>query len=307
MVKLYMLFWLYFAGASGSGSATAPIPYSSYSQQGMPTRTSPRGHPPSANVPPWKTPEFQRQFGNRQPIWHRAMQEGQGSSGGPHHLPPSPKSEDGGYKVVSCSDLSKTKLVIKRVPAVLDPYNFNEHSDSDGPIPVKRRRGKEKRRRPSAEKSSKLHHHRRTTRSENTKSHASYDSDGKPSASANAATSSSVASGAVDSPANSTCSDPLNMTPASARSNCSYDWLGSNSSAGEPWPAFDKPAFFEQPSFTVPPNPDTLANDGRENMGSWLAASMGLFSCSCGEVFTDSWSYHQHETYCSGLPKGYTQ
>jgi hypothetical protein len=284
---------------------TAPVvPYSSYNQPAM-NRMSPRSQPHQ----PWKTPEFQRQYATRQlPIWHRAMQDGQGPSGGPHHLPPSPKSEDGGYKVVSCSDLGKPKLVIKRVPAVLDPYNFNEHSDSDGPVPVKRRRSREKKRRPSAEVTSRLRH-RHSTRSEAAKGHSSYDSDGKASASnPNAATSSSVPSGAVDSPANSTCSDPLNMTPASARSNCSYDWLGSNSSAGEPWPAFDKPAFFEQPSFTVPPNPDTLAtDDARENMGSWLAASMGLFSCSCGEVFTDSWSYHQHETYCSGLPKGYTQ
>lgn len=39
-----------------------------------------------------------------------------------------------------------------------------------------------------------------------------------------------------------------------------------------------------------------------EEMSSWLAASMGLYTCVCGAAFSDSWSCQQHQINCSSGP-----
>ena len=51
-----------------------------------------------------------------------------------------------------------------------------------------------------------------------------------------------------------------------------------------------------------PSSEDTLMyNDCNSDMCSWLAASMGLYTCDCGAAFSDSWSCQQHQSRCSAV------
>ncbi len=34
---------------------------------------------------------------------------------------------------------------------------------------------------------------------------------------------------------------------------------------------------------------------------SWMSSSMGMYTCICGEIFTDNWAYQQHEAFCTGV------
>lgn len=50
-------------------------------------------------------------------------------------------------------------------------------------------------------------------------------------------------------------------------------------------------------------NGSTSYDDCNSDMCSWLAASMGLYTCICGAAFSDSWSCLQHQFKCSVVMK----
>lgn len=54
------------------------------------------------------------------------------------------------------------------------------------------------------------------------------------------------------------------------------------------------------PSFDADKTPlDCCEQDCcNQDMSSWLAASMGLYTCICGAAFSDGWSCHQHQVKC---------